>query len=116
MPKFRFICSICKEETSRYVTVNAETLPCDICKAGTLERQLPTLSGQEVRETIDPVTNTRWKQDQQEILKKRKDDHFWEVEVPRLVQKYSLQTCLEEGWLVYNDKGQLVINKPPSKR
>jgi hypothetical protein len=45
-----------------------------------------------------------------------KEDYFWEVEVPRLVQTYSTETCIENGWLKYNDKGELVINKPPKKR
>jgi hypothetical protein len=79
-------------------------------------RQLPNIGGQEVRETVNTLTNTKWKQDQQEILQKRKEDHFWQVEVPRLVQTYSLETCLKEGWLTYNEKGELVIGTAPSKR
>jgi hypothetical protein len=70
----------------------------------------------EVREVVDSYTNRKWGKDHELVMKKRKDDHFWEVEVPRLVQTYSTQTCLEEGWLVYNDKGELVVPKAPSKR
>jgi hypothetical protein len=81
-----------------------------------MHRQLPNIGGQEVRETVDVLTNTKWKQDQQEILKKRREEHFWNVEVPRLVQTYSLETCLKEGWLVYNEKGELVVGKAPNKR
>lgn len=81
-----------------------------------MHRLLPTLSGQEVRETVDTLTNTKWKQGQKEILARRKEEHFWDVEVPRLVQTYSLQTCLEEKWLVYNERGELVIGKAPSKQ
>ena len=80
-------------------------------------RQLPNLSSEtEVREVIDPLTNRKWQQDQKELIKARRDQHYWEVEVPRLVQTHSLETCLEQQWLKYNDKGELVINKPPSKR
>lgn len=81
-----------------------------------MPRALPTLSGQEVTETVDLLTNRKWKQDQGEIIDNRKENYYWEIEVPRLVEKYSLETCLEQGWLVYNEKEELVINKPPSKR
>jgi hypothetical protein len=116
MPKYRFICSACKAEREKYVSVVTETLPCPYCEGQQMHRQMPTISGQEVRETIDPFMNHKWKQDQKEILEKRKDDYYWEVEVPRFVQTYSVETCLAEGWLVYNEKGELVINKPTSKR
>jgi 23S rRNA-/tRNA-specific pseudouridylate synthase len=81
-----------------------------------MPRALPTLAGQEVRETVDQLTGQQWKQDQKAIIDNRKETHYWEVEVPRLVETYSLETCLQQGWLVYNDKDELVINKPPSKR
>lgn len=38
-----------------------------------------------------------------------------EYTVPRLIQTHSLETALEEGWLVYNDKGELEIGKPKKK-
>ena len=79
-------------------------------------RQLPGSGSQVVREVIDPYTNIRTAPDEKEQNKARKTEYFWEVEVPRLIQTYSLETCLEEKWLVYNEKGELVINKPPSKR
>jgi hypothetical protein len=80
-------------------------------------RDFPIIKGEtEVKEVVDPYTNIKWGKDHEMVMKKRKDDHFWTVEVPRLVQTYSTQTCIEEGWLIYNDKGELVINKPPSKR
>lgn len=79
-------------------------------------RQIPKNGSQAVTETVDSFTGIRRDQDHDQLKKERRDNHYWEVEVPRLIQTYSLQTCLEEGWLVYNDKGDLVINKPPSKR
>lgn len=81
-----------------------------------MNRQFPNLVGQETRETIDRFTGVTWKQDQEEILKKRRDDHYWNIEVPRLIQTHSVETCIENGWLVYNDKDELVTNKPPDKR
>jgi hypothetical protein len=115
MPKYRFRCETCDSEISLYVPTSTEQLNCNGCK-GAMQRQMPVLSGQEVRETIDPLTNRQWKQDQQSLLKGRKEEHYWDVEVPRLVETYSLETCLEQKWLTYNEKGELIINKPPSKR
>jgi copper chaperone CopZ len=98
------------------VSTNVDKIKCDKC-GNEMNRELPNItSTTEVREVVDPYTNTTWIKDQQDLLKKRKEDYYWEVEVPRFVEKYSIETCLEQGWLVYNDKGELVINKPPSKR
>jgi hypothetical protein len=115
MPKYFFVCQQCKERKHKYV---ASTTFVGVCDCGALmDRELPKTSGQtEVREIVDPLRNITWGKDHEAIMKDRKDTHFWEVEVPRLVQTYSVETCLEQGWLIYNDKGELVINKPPSKR
>lgn len=114
MPKFKFICP-CGQEEVAFVSPKTNHILCDTCGSEMI-RQLPNIGGQEVRETIDHLTNTRWKQDQKEILGQRKEEYFWKVEVPRLVQTYSLETCLQEGWLKYNEKGELVIGTAPSKR
>lgn len=114
MPKYNFTCLKCNTKTHKYVSVNIETVPC-ICGAS-MNRELPKTNSSEVRELVDPYTNVTWGKDHQAVMKDRKETHYWEVEVPRLVEKYSLETCLEQKWLVYNDKGELVINKPPSKR
>ena len=115
MPKYNFTCTKCSTKTHKYVPISVETI---ICSCGeVMSRDLPnTNSPTEVRELVDPYTNITWGKDHEAVMKKRKDDHYWEVEVPRLVQTYSIETCLEQGWLIYNDKGELVINKPPSKR
>lgn len=115
MPKYNFTCTKCEKKTHKYVPSTVETAICECGEAMT--RDLPQIdTPSEVREVVDPYTNKKWTKDHEAILKKRKEDHYWEVEVPRLVEKYSVETCLEQGWLVYNDKGELVINKPPSKR
>lgn len=116
MPKYIFTCQTCKAKAHKYVPVSIETVQCSAC--GSLAtRDLPnTNSPTEVKELVDPYTNRKWGKDHEAVMKDRRETHYWEVEVPRLVEKYSLETCLEQGWLIYNDKGELVINKPPSKR
>jgi len=114
MPKFRFACS-CGNEHERFTSLKIDQIDCPVCGSKML-RQFPGSGSQQVREVVDSFTNTRQTPDAALENKARKTEHFWEVEVPRLVQTYSLATCLEEGWLVYNDQGELVINKPPSKR
>jgi len=114
MPKFRYICSKCEEEYIQYQSPKVESI---MCTCGNIaNRQFPGSGSQVVREVIDTFTNVRSAPDEKEQNKTRKTDYFWSVEVPRLIQHYSLQTCLEEGWLVYNDKQELVIGKPPSQR
>jgi len=84
-----------------------------------MERQMPiTNSPVQVNEVIDPYTNKKWQQDQQQMLDARNDEHYWSVEVPRLVNSgtYSMETMLEQGWLVYNEKHELVLGKAPNKR
>ena len=115
MPKFRFFCSTCDTEIEMYSSPKVETAECGVCMSQ-MKRQFPGSGSQVVREVMDSFTNVRTTSDEKEQNKARKTEHFWEVEVPRLVQTYSLETCLEEGWLVYNDKGELVVNKSPSKR
>lgn len=116
MPKYIFSCTNCDSEITAYVASTVIEQTCQKCLAK-MERKLPNIEGNtDVREVVDPLTNRKWSKDHQQIMKDRRETHYWEVEVPRLVEKYSLETCLEQGWLVYNDKGELVINKSPSKR
>lgn len=116
MPKYNFVCSACGHSLIRFVSVSVETYECPMC-GQQMNRQFPNISDStEVRELVDPYLNRRLNKDHKDLIKDRREKYYWEVEVPRLVQKYSLQTCLEQGWLKYNDKGELVINKPPSKR
>lgn len=115
MPKFRFKCSNCNIEMEKYVSIKTESLSCASCSKE-MTRQFPSNGSQKVLEVVDQFTNVKHTPDQVKEDKARKTEYFWEVEVPRLIQTYGIQTCLEEKWLVYNDKGELVINKPPSKR
>ena len=115
MPKYTFVCEKCSAKVQKYVSSKVEELLCEC--GGKQKREFPSIKeSSEVRETVDSNTNVSWSQDQAAMIKARKEQHYWEVEVPRMVEKYSIETCLEQKWLVYNDKGELVINKAPSKR
>jgi len=115
MPKYRFTCSSCNVEHEKFASPKQEELPCPTCGTS-MRREFPMNGSQKVTEIVDSFTGITNEEDQKLKTKDRKTNHFWEVEVPRLVQHYSLQTCLEEGWLVYNDKGELVVGKAPKKR
>jgi hypothetical protein len=116
MPKYRFVCPGCNFEREKYTSPSTETVPCHYCEGQEMRRQFPGSGSQQVREVVDSYSNVRQTPDATAENKARKTEYFWEIEVPRLIQTYSLETCLQEGWLVYNDKNELVINKPPSKR
>lgn len=117
MPKYNFTCDSCENKLHKYVSTSIETITCPKC-GQSMKRDLPTInSNSEVREVVDPYLNKRLNKDHNAIMSERKREHYLNVEIPRLIEKYSLETCLENKWLVYNDKGELVINKDwtPSK-
>lgn len=115
MPKYRFKCKKCNSLVERYTSVSVETIPCERCQVE-MSRLLPNIGSKKVTEVVDPYLNVRQEEDHKKQIEDRRTEYFWEVEVPRLVQTYSTQTCLEEGWLVYNEKGELVIGKPSKKK
>ncbi len=114
MAKYIFKCDNCGEQVEKYVPRLVKDVACT-CGSRS-NRQFPNVAQQQVTETVDSYMGTTRDQNHEEKIKERRDDHYWNVEVPRLIQTMSLETCLEQGWLVYNEKGELVINKPPSKR
>lgn len=113
MAKYRFQCEKCSTTIERYASVNTEALPCKDC-ASPMRRLFPTIGSKKVTETVDPFLNVRQEEDHKKQIEDRRTEYFWDVEVPRLVQSgtYSTETCIQEGWLVYNEKGELVIGKP----
>lgn len=114
MAKYIFKCSACEKIEEKYVPKLVKDITCSC--GGQALRQLPNIAQQQVTETVDSYTGAKRDQNHAENMKERRDEHYWNVEVPRLIQTMSTATCLEQGWLVYNDRGELVINKPPSKR
>ena len=116
MPKFTFVCEQCQHSEQKFTSISKKTVKCSICGADA-NQQLPKLANSEVRETVNSYTGKKWRQDQKEMLDERRDEYYWTVEVPRLVQKYSLETCLEQGWVWIDDDGKLNVHtKPPHRR
>lgn len=114
MAKYVFLCPKCGNNPTKYVPVRVTEV---LCECGELaQRQLPNIAQQQVSEVVDHYSGTKRDQNHAENIKDRRDEHYWNVEVPRLIQTMSTETCIENGWLVYNEKNELVINKPPSKR
>ncbi len=111
MAKYRFQCEKCSSVSEQYTSIETEALPCRECGAEA-KRLFPNIGSKQVTETVDTFLGVRHEEDHRKQIENRRIEHFWEVEVPRLVQTYSIETCLEEGWLVYNEKGELVIGKP----
>jgi hypothetical protein len=85
-----------------------------------MARNHPTLNGpSNVTEVVDKYTGIKQRTDQSLDIKQRKDEYYWTVEVPRLVNSgtYSVETMLENGWIIIDDNHQIKIqNKPPHKR
>jgi len=116
MPKFRLICSKCKKEVTKLIPKKWDNLPCDC--GGILQKQFPTSGTKVVTETTNQITNTRKMEDLDINIKERQGKYFWEVEVIRLVNSgiYSLDTMLSNGWVFYNDKGELETRTSPPKK
>ena len=102
-----------------YVPSLIKEVECKTCSS-TMCRQMPTLNGPaNVREVVDKNTGITWTDGQQDMVKDRKDEYYWTVEVPRFVNSgtYSLETMLENQWIYVDDAGKIhTNNKPPSKR
>jgi hypothetical protein len=116
MAKYSFKCPHCNEEKTTYSYSNVP-----LCSCGKeMIRKLPSLNGPtDVKETVDPYTNTQWSEDHKATVQQRNQDFFWRYEVPRLVDSgiYSVETMLENGWITMTEKGDFVINdKPPRRR
>src|SRR5690606_3461972 len=110
MPKYKFVCDFCGKEIYKFVKASRSEIACTSSCEGTMKRALPTLNGPtDVTEVVDKYTGTTWKQDQKDILKERRDEYYWTVEVPRLVNSgiYSIETMLENGWVYFDDKKQM---------
>lgn len=114
MAKYRYQCEKCNAVVECYASVDKENIKHGEC-GGNAKRLFPKIGSKQVTELVDPFLNIRHEEDNRKQLESRRIEHFWDVEVPRLIQTYSTQTCLEEGWLVYNEKGELVIGKPQKK-
>lgn len=119
MPKYTFRCPSCGSDRQMYVPRLVEEVECKDCN-GTMKRQMPTLNGPaNVREVVDKYTGITHVDGQPDMVKERREDYYWSVEVPRLVNSgtYSVETMIENGWIQVDDAGKIHVNdKPPSKR
>jgi len=117
MPKYTFTCHKCGKSDQYFASVSLKHRKCDSCD-GEMDRLLPSLRGVKSTEVVDKYTNKKHIEDQENILKERKLDYYWEVEVPKMVNSgtYSIETMLEQGWVYYNERQELTIRtKPPQK-
>jgi transcription elongation factor Elf1 len=119
MAKYTFVCSNCGTSKQMYVPHLVEQVECSAC-SNKMNRQMPTLNGPaNVREVVDKYTGVTHTDGQLDLIKERREDYYWSVEVPRFVNSgtYSLETMLENDWIFVDDAGKIHINdKPPSKR
>ena len=121
MAKYTFKCDICQRSVQVFTPSCTLDIPCRFDKCdGKMERQLPTLNGpSDTTEIMDKRTGKAARPDLKEVVQSRRDEYFWTVEIPRLVNsgKYGLQTMLENGWIWVDDNDKIHIhNKPPHRR
>lgn len=114
MPKYTFYCENCGKSKQMFTPSSTNEVECE-CHSK-MTRQLPKIGVQRVTEVVDTYTGVTRDQDHNDLIKQRRDDHYWDVEVERLILTCSVETCIENGWLVYNEKGELVKGKAPHKR
>lgn len=114
MPKYTFNCE-CGYSTQKIVSRNKKSISCPEC-GKEVTRSMPRLSGAvDVEENVDDFKK-KWKKDQKQLLDERQQKYYWEHEVPKMVNSgvYGLDTMLENGWVYYDEKGQLQTRtKPP---
>jgi len=117
MPKYTFICNSCKKSIKKYVNKNTDHIICDDCSTRA-DRQMPSLASSKTTETVDKMLNRKQTDDYSSSLKERKLDFYWQVEVPKMVNSgiYSIETMLEQGWIYYNEKGELVTRTKPAQK
>jgi putative FmdB family regulatory protein len=117
MPKYVYECSSCHARLEKFANTTDKTTECPECSAQ-MNRQLPRLRGYKATEVLDKYTNKKHIVDQDEIVNERKQDYYWKHEVPKMVDSgtYTIETMLEQGWVYFNEKNELVTRtKPPGK-
>ena len=117
MPKYTYECESCHNQLQKYASVKDKTQECPECKA-IMNRQMPKLSPVKSTEKIDKFMGVTHMEDHDNILKERKSDHYWGTIVPEMVDSgtYTLETMLEQGWVYYNEKGELTTRTKPIQK
>lgn len=114
MPKYTFTCA-CGHSKQQLASISTKEITCDVCSAS-MTRSLPKLSGKaNVTEVVDSHTGVKWGDDHIKEMEDRKRTHFWEVEVPRMVNSgvYAIETMLENRWVYFDDHGKLITRTRP---
>ena len=117
MPKYTFACPHCDSLEQKITDISTNKVVCHHCGKEAI-RQMPILKGIKSTEVIDKYTGKKHVEDHKEKISERKADYYWSVEVPKLVNSgiYELGTMLQQGWVYYNEKNELVTRtKPPQK-
>lgn len=116
MPKYTFTCEKCGSSIQKYTSVNTNVINCECGQA--MLRNMPNLSGIKTTEIVDKLLNKKHVADQENAMKDRKLQYYWEVEVPKMVNSgtYSLETMLEQGWVYYNEKQELITRTTPIQK
>ena len=116
MPKYTFLCNKCGKSLQKYLPTSQRFSQCDCGE--NVERQLPKVAPPKTTECVDKMFNRKHVADQDNQMKERKLDYYWEVEVPKMVNSgiYSIETMLEQGWIYYNEKGELTTRTKPVQK
>jgi ribosomal protein S27E len=116
MPKYTFECVKCSNKKTMYTNSNTRSVPCSLC-GGLSARLPPNVNKANVTELIDSYSGVHLSPEYKNEMDQRSLDYFWAVEVPRLCGEYPEAECIANGWMAYNEKGELFIQtKPPNRR
>lgn len=116
MPKYTFQCTKCGHKKAAYANADTRSVRCQSCNSLAV-RLPPSTNKANVTELIDPYSGVHLSPEYRNEMDQRSLDHFWAVEVPRLVGEYPEAECIANGWLYRNEKGELCIQtKPPNRR
>lgn len=118
MPKYRFVCPHCNEEDLAMVGRDIKSIDCSCCGTA-MDRKMPNLNSSEVTETVDKYVGKRLPTNNKDLIEQRRQEYYWKYEVPNLVRSgvYSLETMLENQWVIVTDDGKIEIqDKPPHRR
>lgn len=117
MPKYSYRCPNCYIELQKFAGINDKTHECPKCNE-MMNRLMPKLKSPKVTEVVDKYSGKKHIEDQENVRQERKLDYYWKHEVPKMVDSgtYTLETMLEQGWVYFDEKKNLVTRtKPPQK-
>ena len=116
MAKYSFKCIKCGTLIQKYVSMNTKQCLCECGK--NMDRQMPNIGSIQTNELVDKYMGKSLVANHKDILNARKQDYYWNVEVPNMVNSgtYTPDTMLEKDWVYYNEKGELVTRTKPPQR